>query len=200
MESKKSLEEERCPTVLIPDRVAAEDAFGHSKIAHAIADMILKGEEGGWAIALTGSWGSGKSTVVRLLEEELRDADENVRIFVFDAWAHQGDPLRRTFLETLIDWCQKEPNWTKEESDWSGVIEALAKRKEKSVVDSTPRLTRWGAAGAFSLLVAPIALELYEKTHYEWHPFWESIALLVSGLPRGGGTFPKESQTESYLY
>ncbi len=172
----------RCPTVLIPDRIATEDAFRHEEIGHAIADMI-RGNDGGCAIALTGSWGSGKSTVVSLLAEELKKSERPVQTFVFDAWAHQGDPLRRTFLEKLIDWCHGELKWTTGKKDWNDVIEELARRKEVVKTESSPRLGPWGIAGALSLLIAPVALQVYQKVHHEWHPVWESIALALSTLP-----------------
>ena len=95
-----------CTTRLLDDAPSNIDAFGaHQRIANALSDLIQH-EEGGKTIALTGSWGSGKSTVVRLLSSALSETSANegtAKVFVFDAWAHQGDPLRRTFLEHLID-------------------------------------------------------------------------------------------------
>jgi hypothetical protein len=40
-----------------------------------------------------------------------------------------------------------------------------------------------GIAGAVSLLIAPVALQLYQKIHFEWHPYWEGFALCMSALP-----------------
>ena len=45
------------------------------------------------------------STVINLLKnapQHGNDKSDELAIFVFDAWAHEGDPLRRTFLEKLI--------------------------------------------------------------------------------------------------
>ena len=90
-----------CRTQLIPDTPAEVDAFGpHERVAKAIAELV-RSEAGGKMIGLEGGWGSGKSTAVNLLKKEL-ESDPNVAVAVFDAWAHQGDPLRRTFLERLI--------------------------------------------------------------------------------------------------
>ena len=83
-------------TTLLDDSPATSDAFGaHQRIAGAVLQLV-ENEPGGKAIALIGQWGSGKSTVVNLAQNA---APKNVGVFVFDAWAHQGDPLRRTFLE-----------------------------------------------------------------------------------------------------
>jgi hypothetical protein len=182
MQSGKSPDVVLCPTVLLVDEVATEDAFQHREIAHAIAGMILDGEKGGCGIALTGSWGSGKSSVVKFLANDLLATNKDIRTFIFDAWAHQGDPLRRTFLEKLIEWCQ-EQEWTKSESDWLGTIDRLAKRREEIHTTNSPHLTAWGVAGALSLLITPVALAFYQKVHYAWHPYWESAALTLSTSP-----------------
>jgi energy-coupling factor transporter ATP-binding protein EcfA2 len=170
-----------CPTRLVPDGVAQEDDFRHRDVATAIADMILT--EPGCSIALTGSWGSGKSTVVEFLAEQLKERG-GVETFVFDAWAHQGDPLRRSFLEKLIGWCgQDTRRWIEDTAFWARVVDELARRSETIETTSAPRLTRWGVAGALALLVVPVALQVYQKINYSYHPFWEWVAILASSLP-----------------
>jgi len=66
MSEDANVDSSLCPTKLIGDVVVKDDAFRHERVAAAIADMIQH-EMGGRAIALTGSWGSGKSTVVGFL-------------------------------------------------------------------------------------------------------------------------------------
>jgi energy-coupling factor transporter ATP-binding protein EcfA2 len=172
-----------CPTRLVSDQVATEDAFQHKAIALAIADVILH-EEGGGAIALTGAWGSGKSTVVKFLKGELKDASPSTETFIFDAWAHQGDPLRRTFLEKLIRWCNDQnPRWTKDTQKWETRIEELAKRREITNSKMSPNLTIVGAIGAISLLLVPAATQMYLKNTYAAHRLWDFAGLTLSVLP-----------------
>ncbi|MDQ3820580.1 MAG: KAP family NTPase, partial [Acidobacteriota bacterium] len=120
-----------CRTNLIKDIPATSDAFSdqkekivgpHQTVADVIASMIRDPGEEGISIGLEGSWGSGKTTVIKLLCEALKDDekdDPNICLIQFDAWAHEGDPLRRTFLETLIrrlekkEWVSK-PEWDEE--------------------------------------------------------------------------------------
>ena len=55
---------------------------------------------------------------------------KNGFVFVFDAWAHEGDPLRRSFLEKLICFC-KENKLVLNQEEWKDKLdEELAKRKE----------------------------------------------------------------------
>jgi hypothetical protein len=78
----------------------------HYNIAKTLCDFIGSNNEG-VTIGLEGKWGSGKSTVISILKKELEDSnkgnDSNFITFYFDAWSHQGDPLRRIFLESLIN-------------------------------------------------------------------------------------------------
>ena len=106
---------DKCPSHLVPDAPASKDQFNgpHARVALAMADVI-RSERGGQSIGLSGSWGAGKSTVITLLRSAL-ETDSNFRVWVFDAWAHEKDPLRRTFLETLIGFLSKlpGPQWVK---------------------------------------------------------------------------------------
>jgi len=147
---------EKCPTRLLDDLPVDHDAFGsHQCIAEAIAELINNGK-GGKAIALIGHWGSGKSTVVRLLEREFKDNTEIV-FFVFDAWGHQGDPLRRPFLERLIDWLL-DKRWLSDRNKWLKKKEEIAKRVRTT--RSFPRFTRAGTIMAFLAMPVPIGLGL----------------------------------------
>ena len=50
-------------------------------------------------LGIEGSWGSGKSNVVNMIEREL--SKEGYFTFTYDAWGHQEDLQRRSILETM---------------------------------------------------------------------------------------------------
>ena len=138
-------------TILLDDLPSDTDSFGsHEPVATAIGEMVDR-EEGGKAIALEGSWGSVKSTIISVLSERLKG-----QVFVFDAWAHEGDPLRRVFLERLIEFC-----WRKiDHSRWSETRDELRRRRKVEKSRVLPQLSFAGGLVTLSILAIPIGAAL----------------------------------------
>ena len=153
-------------TILIEDLPATTDEFGpegqgsHERVARAITDLIL-GENGGKFVGLEGTWGSGKSTVVNLIKKQLsEEVTANTTVLLFDAWAHAGDRLRRTFLESLVGQLTETPRDHKQQwinyTKWENRLEELANRRRVTDTKSTPLLTKVGKwFGASAFLVPP---------------------------------------------
>jgi hypothetical protein len=147
-----------CPTRIVSDLPAEKDAFGsHERVARAVAALV-RAEPGGKTIGLQGGWGSGKSTVVNLLKQELA-SDANVAVWVFDAWAHQGDPLRRTFLESLITYLTAK-GWVQREQ-WIGRREELARRRRITESQTVPQLAGYGKLLIALLFLVPFGYILF---------------------------------------
>ena len=79
----------------------------HQKIADRLFDLITKSETKGLTVGLEGCWGSGKSTVINLLKKKLEEKEDSF-VFYIDSWAHEGDHLRRAFLESFAQQLEKE--------------------------------------------------------------------------------------------
>ena len=97
----------------LDDDTTDDDAFGgHQRIADTLRDIIRTTKKGK-SIALLGDYGSGKSSVIKMMTKGL---PEDIKVFTYDAWAHQGDHLRRSFLETLIKFlCETDGDWLNEQ-------------------------------------------------------------------------------------
>jgi len=190
-DSNKSTNVLKCPTRLLSDLPADDDAFGsHKRVAQAIVNLI-KEEEGGKTIALIGAWGSGKSTVVNFLKNELQDFRDTA-VFVFDAWAHEGDPLRRSFLERLVGFLGQDGNgWLKDKkkSDkerWDKKLKQLSNAFEETEIKSTPYLTWPGRFMIPSTLLLPVGYILLNvflsnnnsNSPITWLPKWLPVWLL----------------------
>lgn len=140
-----------CRTQLLSDLPAETDRFGsHQRVADAIAEIIAS-EDGGKVIGIQGDWGSGKSTIIQLLRSRMA-SNPKVCMLIFDAWAHQGDPLRRTFLDRLVE-ATVSPGWVQGKA-WRERLKELHGRKQVTVSKETPHLTTFGKAlGLFAVLL-----------------------------------------------
>lgn len=73
----------------------------HERIANVIYEDISQDVDSGCRrIALVGEWGSGKSTIVSMVQEKFH-GETDVCFLQFDLWSHTGDSLRRSFLSKL---------------------------------------------------------------------------------------------------
>lgn len=159
MSESTSSAEQQCPTRFVEDTPTDVDAFGpHKQLADTLATMFASDEPGGKTVGLAGSYGSGKSTVVTLLRAALV-GDSNCFVWVFDAWAHEGDPLRRTFLESLTVSLEEEgQGWT--ERNWEDELDELRMKRRRTETKTRPALASEGINLALMLLAAPLGLVL----------------------------------------
>lgn len=141
-----------CRSQFLSDDPSAEDFFGSRKpIADALVDIITQ-TPGGKTIGLAGPWGSGKSSLIRLVESKLAAASAGGRdfeVFTFDAWAHEGDPLRRVFLERL-ERRLTNLGWVVD----AKISDALECRTTLAVKEEGVRLSRAGGYFAVALVVS----------------------------------------------
>ncbi|MCK5214499.1 MAG: hypothetical protein KAR05_04020 [Candidatus Omnitrophica bacterium] len=159
------MEDKKYDFSMLYDEAVAEDLFEdktHEKVATTLCELV-KSEDKGSTIALEGSWGSGKSVVISILEKKLNDVSENVLLFVFDAWAHEGDPLRRVFLESLIETIVKADKSI--DADKLYGLSKTISNKEKIVRIKTKRtatrLARCLASSAFLVPLGVVAISLW---------------------------------------
>lgn len=134
-----------CRTFILSDDPATNDDFSsHSRLTETIVEMI-DSETNGKTIALTGQWGSGKSTVISLLRKKLENKENNdkeIRIIEFDAWEHEGNSLRRSFLESILD-SLESIGWIKAE-DWKNTRNKLSRKLKETETKSFPVITPEG--------------------------------------------------------
>jgi|GEM_PF-4314824 hypothetical protein len=97
------------PFKLLTEQASIVDKFAnkvHDKLADSISKLVLNNDNG-FILGLEGKYGIGKSTVVTFLKEMFSSKgkykNHEIITYYFDAWAHEGGPLKRTFLEGLIN-------------------------------------------------------------------------------------------------
>lgn len=174
---------------------AEKDAFGsHKKIAKSIKKLINKDENGEKTVALKGRFGSGKSTILSILSDNLKELS-NAELFQFNVWTHEGDPIRRSFLERLIEFLikvdflpEKHVDSDGNEREWGDIKDEIGKRVQNKTVYRNPKITNLGKFLILSVLVLlPVGLAFI--TNAVTLPQWVVVvgALLVISPLLGWG-------------
>jgi len=82
------------------------DRFGYSDIADKLTN-IIQNVKPPFTIGLYGKWGSGKTSICKLVEKNL-EKDEKFKVFYFDVWKYEKDSFRRQFLIQLEEKLKKQ--------------------------------------------------------------------------------------------
>lgn len=88
--------------IFLSGKPLGEDKFAggaHKKTAKIITETIKAELLEKRVLGLQGEWGSGKSNVVKIIQNQL---GKEYYTFVFDSWGNQEDLTRKSFLEQLI--------------------------------------------------------------------------------------------------
>ena len=162
--------------------------FYHSNIAPALARM-LRDPSSPHTIGLFGAWGTGKSTIVKMLKDD-QALKAEAPIFIFDAWKYQhGDSLRRIFLRALADFINADDSVTGK-IDLEDLDSKLYKAKTTSVTSQEPaakpkpsiwiRLkSNWVIVVTVISLVAWVGLQFLVKTQPFLAPLRDVVKSIV---------------------
>ena len=160
----------------VDDHPSSSDEFRgrpHQTVANTLVSILTSGQ-GGRAIGLEGTWGSGKSTIIEIARSKLQSNDfdktdgQNHTFFIFDAWAHQSDPLRRVFLQELIQ-CL-DSSHAIDKTYWTEQLDKLETRRKRTTETKAEKLS---GVAKFVLITVPflpiaysaIAYSIIKQTH-----------------------------------
>lgn len=136
----------------------------HERIANTLYRVIQGGGDG-ITIGLEGGWGAGKSTVVSILSKKLKE-HRDILYFYFDAWAHEGDPLRRVFLESLIEIGGSDS------LELEDLRRKISKRKKVTRIRSKSSATGLGKCIALASFLIPLGAAMVSGTIKEVTISW----------------------------
>lgn len=165
----------------------------HKKTAEQITQKILSSETS-LMIGIDGGWGSGKSNLIQMIEERMRDRKPEAIFFTYDAWGHQNDMPRRAMLEELtskvIQFPQallegKRKDWKKKERD------LLAQKKETST-KTIPKVSTGILVLALMSILTPTCSKIGESLPKTCGAGWDiaiTIVPLAFGLGYAGRKF-----------
>lgn len=176
-------------TNLLSDEPSGADAFGpHKRIANELVRIIsaATGSRSPRSVGLLGDWGSGKSSVIRMMKdglEKILGQTARFHLFIYDAWAHEGDELRRAFLDTLVESLGSDL----EDSEKKKVKNRIWKKEETTETRTVPVLRRHGKILLLSLFLSPIFLRFYQSPPAQWSDVakcvWNYVSFFGIFLP-----------------
>ena len=173
---------------LLPERVADSDEFtdqAHQHAADTLYEMISE-DKHGVTIGIEGTLGSGKSTVINLLDQKMQakpaGEDESKQVlFTFDAWAHSGDSLRRAFLVELASSLIEAVTEQNAKNALSGIRKQLTNREKVLRSRTEKSSTNFGTFLTFAALMVPVGAGILSGVDYStlvapWSPADKTIS------------------------
>jgi predicted KAP-like P-loop ATPase len=112
-----------------PLESAENDRLGYSKFAEDLANTITsRVPTDGYTIGIYGTWGSGKSTILNFVENELQDTDSAPAVVRFNPWWFSGrGDLVEKFLTELGAQLESEEGYPDIRSNLADLSAALSK-------------------------------------------------------------------------
>lgn len=172
---------------ILNDDAAIEDLFEHKTHQHSAETLlqVINSSNGNITIGLEGSWGAGKSTVINMFHQDLIQKNEASLFFLFDAWAHEDEPLRRIFLESLIQTI--DPDETN--NDLQELQKQLSGRKKTVDVSAKKSASRLGKLLSVCAFAVPAGIAFFNKLNFDklsfdsTHPiYWTFIIFFLLSL------------------
>jgi len=156
-----------------------EDLFegkSQEKIACVITQNIEKGDF--QIIGIDGGWGTGKSNLVKIVENKLPDTKYN--FFIYDVWGHQGDEQRRAILVELTEFI-KEKKIVKDLKKWDYKLTKLLGKKREITTENLPYLSIGFIFSLLSIIYIP-SVNVFKDTITDYLDitsiFWKIVLVL----------------------
>ncbi|MEE6209458.1 P-loop NTPase fold protein [Salarchaeum sp. III] len=93
-----------------------KDEFRHQEYVDTLERMV-EDVNPPWNIGVFGEWGSGKTSIIRMLYSRLRERDTNYVCVEFDAWKHAEESIRTDLLLNLDQAIGKKTGQTDDEGN-----------------------------------------------------------------------------------
>lgn len=138
------------------DNETDQDLLGFTIHAHLLLSIVKDPNMLPVTIGLFGDWGGGKSSILKILQQQLIQ-DEDIAVIYFNSWVFEGyDDAKSAILTTLL-------NELSEHRKLKSIVGDAAKGLLKRV--TWMKLVKYGTAAGISYLTAnPLPLLLAEGT------------------------------------
>lgn len=122
------------------------------KIANVVSNILE--DENFQIIGIDGSWGTGKSNLVKIIENKL--TTKSYVFFIYDVWGHQEDDQRRSILVELTEFItSKCQNIVRDTEKWSEKLKQLLSKERNTTTTNIPYLSAGFIFSLFSIIYIP---------------------------------------------
>ncbi len=175
------------------------ESKSQKRLTNAIANHIVSNDNVNNShnlsriIGLEGGWGVGKSNVIKQLKQH-ESIKNDYFLFEYDAWGHQEDLQRRSFLEilttVLIDEEVlsgkteiKSKGEELKEVSWEKKLKYLLAQKREIDTEKRPKLNDSFVAFIVATIFTPIFVSIANIASIKLNPFWWWVSLLLPFIP-----------------
>ena len=160
------------------DKESDKDYLNFGEVSNLAVDILMAPDMLPVSIGIFGNWGAGKSSLLRLIEQEIEKQDQKYMIINFDAWLYQGyDDARVSLLEVI-----------------ARKLNTTAKGNETLLQKTKNLLSRVNAFRAMGLLAEGIALAHGVPTGGSLYKGISAIEKVLSSFQGEDGISKKDFQ------
>lgn len=115
------------------DKETTEDLLGYTVHASLLKSVVTNEKNLPITIGLYGDWGLGKTSILKILEEDLKKDNDTVVVY-FDGWSFESfDDAKMALIQGIIDALEKEKSFRAKVGDKIGDLKAAFKKLRKSI-------------------------------------------------------------------
>lgn len=156
------------------DKETTQDLLGYTVHASLLKNVVTNDKNLPITVGLYGDWGSGKSSILKILQEQLNKEDDTVVVY-FDGWSFESfDDAKMALIQGIVDALEKDERFlAKVKDNAEGAYDALKqafvklrksinwmrvlKLSAKTIVPVATAATTGGAS-----LIIPLLLEAFK--------------------------------------
>ena len=114
------------------DKETTEDLLGYTVHASLLKSVVTNDKNLPITVGLYGDWGSGKTSILKILEEELKNDNDTVVVY-FDGWSFESfDDAKMALIQGIVDALEKDKRFFAKVGDKATeTYEALKKAFDK---------------------------------------------------------------------
>lgn len=156
------------------DKETTQDLLGYTVHASLLKNVVTNEKNLPITVGLYGDWGSGKSSILKILEEQLNKEDDAVVVY-FDGWSFESfDDAKMALIQGIVDALENEKRFFAKVGDEVTedykALKAAFKKLKKSInwmrvlkvsVKTVIPVASAAATGGASLII-PLLLEAFK--------------------------------------